>query len=284
MLARLKRFVVGRYWGRAFAEGGLRTWMHEPVVREYINCRVTGSAEIWPMEWFKERFAAQPFSNGLSLGCGEGALERDLRRKEICTHLVGLDVSRQALELAEARLLEEGLDGVTYRLADLNSYELPEGEYDCAFVHQAMHHVEGLEHCMDQVKRSLLPGGLFYVDEYVGPSRASWKRDLLGEAEEVFQSIPRDLRRRNRLAAPVDWRDPSEGIRSEEIVEVIASRFTIEEKRDYGGNLFAVIYPHLQLDGASPADRDAILREIVTREEELLEGGARSFYSVLIAR
>lgn len=37
MWMKLRSYIGSRFWGRTFAEGSLRTWMHEEVVREYIR-------------------------------------------------------------------------------------------------------------------------------------------------------------------------------------------------------------------------------------------------------
>ena len=286
MLGRLKSFLIGRFWARAFSEGGITTWLAEPAVRRFVNERVTGSPERWPLEALAAE-TAEPFGRALSLGCGEGALERDLRRKGLCREILGLDLSEGALELARAKAVEEGLGGLEYRRADLDRLGPDgldtDGPFDAVFFHQAAHHVRDLEGCFAAVARSLVPGGLFYLDEYVGPSRGDWSRALLARAQALFDTIPRSLRRRRRLQLPVDWRDPSEAVRSAEILPVLEERFTILDRRDYGGNLLSVIYPHLALEGASPEEREAVLGRLLDAERELLDAGEPGFYTVLRA-
>lgn len=281
--AALKTALARGFWNRGHRHGGVPTWMHEPAVRAAINERVTGSPDVWPIDWLRTRLDGRVFERAASLGCGTGALERDLLSKGICRSLVGFDLSPQALDIARRLAGEAGLSGVRYEVADLNRLVLPEGGYDAAFFHQSLHHVEDLDHCLSQVARALPPGGLVYFDEYVGPSRDDWNRELLAEAETVYATLPRTLRRRRHLQLPVDWRDPSEAVRSARIVDAIARHLRIEEKRDYGGNLLSVIHPHLRWDGAPAEDRRAVLTELIAAERRLLEAGAKSFYSVIVA-
>ncbi len=281
VIERLRRLVVGRFWNAAHERGGIATWLGEPAVRRCVNRRVTGSPDVWPIEWLAREIVRQPFPRALSLGCGDGALERDLMTKGLCQALLGLDISDQALALA--RRSAAGYAGLAYARADLDRLRLESASYDAVFAHQALHHVRELEACLGQVSRALTPGGLLYLDEYVGPSRHQWRRELLRCAEEVFRQLPKAVRRRRRLQLPVDWRDPSEAVRSSEIVSLIAERFEIRERRDYGGNLFAVIYPHLRLDGLEPAARQEVLGQLIAREDELLAAGAPSFYTVIVA-
>ena len=86
---------------------------------------------------------------------------------------------------------------------------------------------------------------------------------------------------------PVDWRDPTEAIRSSEILPVVRSLFEVVEERPYGGNFLSVIVPHLRLDAlGSPgeADREALLERIIEAERQHLARGAASFYAVLVCR
>ncbi|HXO26698.1 MAG TPA: hypothetical protein VOA80_05110, partial [Thermoanaerobaculia bacterium] len=51
VLGRWRPHAIGRYWSRAFAAGGVETWLVEPAVRRYVNAAVSGSPDRWPMEW-----------------------------------------------------------------------------------------------------------------------------------------------------------------------------------------------------------------------------------------
>ncbi len=279
----LKRFAVNRFWNATHAAGGIPTWLGEPAVRRCLNRRISGSSDVWPIDWLARDIARRPYPRALSLGCGEGALERDLLSKGLCGTLLGLDISEQALESARRQAQAAGHSSLSYARADLDRLELEPESYDAVFVHQALHHVRQLEDCLAQVSRALVPGGLFYADEYVGPSRHEWRRELLEAAEEVFQQLPKAARRRRRLQLPVDWRDPSEAVRSSEIVPLIAATFEVRERRDYGGNLFAVIYPHLALERLEPVVREEVLARLIAGEDELLAAGAPSYYTILIA-
>jgi 2-polyprenyl-3-methyl-5-hydroxy-6-metoxy-1,4-benzoquinol methylase len=103
MMIPWRRLLAARFWGRTFRHGGISTWMHEAGVRAYINESVTGGPNVWPMEWLRQLLGARAFDKGLSLGCGDGALERDIRRKNICRDVLGIDASSEALTIAWAK-------------------------------------------------------------------------------------------------------------------------------------------------------------------------------------
>lgn len=251
------------------------------------------------MDWFLAEFgAARRFPRGLSLGCGTGALERDVRRKGLCDIVVGLDLSTEALEQARTRAADEGIDGLEYRRADFDRLEAHRdagelGRFDIAFFHQALHHVEALESCLDVVADALRSQsgkqGLLYLDEYVGPSRNEWSREKISAANEIYRALPRSVRRRRNLTLPIDRRDPSEAIRSSEIVPQVEQRFEILERRDYGGNVLAVVHPLLDLERVGENERYEILVHLLDAEDRLLGAGESSYYessyyTVLVAR
>jgi SAM-dependent methyltransferase len=283
MLTRIRSYLGGRFWGRAFAQGGLLTWMSEEAVRRYINRSVTGSPDLWPIEWLRTQVSS-PFAAALSLGCGEGALERDLLSKRVCTRLLGVDISPEALALAREKAGTSGLTGVEYRQGDLNTLDLPADSFDAAFFHQSLHHVEDLDSCLSATVSALRPGSLVYFDEYVGPSRAEWSPALIEEASEVFDRLPAAVRRSRRLKLPVDWRDPTEAVRSSEILDAVSRHFEVTHRRDYGGNFLSVIHPHLRLDHLTADARAALLQSLIDAEREHLAAGHDSYYTVLIAR
>ena len=274
---------VAKYWTRAFSQGGITTWMAEQQCRSYINELVSGSPHTWPMEWFQREFVTRPFPLGLSVGCGDGALERDVRRKGICHEIVGLDISEGALEIARQKAAEDGLAGISYEQGDFNTFELPEKRYEIVFFHQSMHHVANLEHCVAQIASTLKPGGLLYLDEYVGPSRTEWQDSLLMTVNDVYSTIPRAARRTVDVPAPVEVDDPSEAVRSSEICEIVSRHFTTLTRRDYGGNLLALIHPLVDWTRLDAKQKTRILDQLTSRERDLLRSGVPTFYSVIVA-
>jgi SAM-dependent methyltransferase len=281
--AKLKLAAASRFWSRAFRAGGVSTWLAEPVVKRYVNECVTGDPHLWPMEWLAARLEA-PIEQAVSLGCGDGALERDLVRKGICRHVLGLDLSEDALAIARDRASAQDLRGLVYCRQDLNRLQLEARSCEAVFSHQALHHVEDLHACLEVVAACLAPHGMLYLDEYVGPSRSEWRPELLREAEATYQKLPRAVRRRRHVALPVDWRDPSEAVRSSSILPILGEHFQVEARRDYGGTLLSVIYPHLELTRLPAAKRDDILAILIEAERRYLATGAPSFYTVIIAR
>ncbi len=232
-------------------------WLEIPGAVENMNHRATGDPE---MDWITHSAGllakfAKPIK-ALSLGCGFGVIERVLRRSDYCQLIHGVDVAEGAIEGARKAALDEGLDGLTYEVADLNTANLPKETYDTVYIHAALHHVFQLEHLLDQIKQTLKPGGFFVIYEYIGPSQMQFPRRDLELADAFLNAIPERYRSMPRLKGikkeglrlsldTMNSSDPSESIRASEIVPLTASRFEVRHFRYVGGTLLFLIFSEI---------------------------------------
>ena len=182
----------------------------------------------------RERGAA---ARMLSLGSGPGGVEIVIAQNAREAAIVCTDINPDLLQLGRQRARDMALN-LDFVEADLNTVELPRGEYDIVFCHAALHHVIELEWLMDQVARSLRPGGVFITTDVV--TRNGYL--MWPETREVVLAIWKLLPVRFRLnhiayAAPlIDdeiWEaDTSlsgmECARSEHILPAIDERFATE--------------------------------------------------------
>lgn len=251
-------------------------------MRRYVNECVTGDPDVWTLDGLAP--ALGHLGRAFSLGCGDGLFDRQLRERGICSSVVGLDISTASLDIARRRANEAGLADMDYMRADMNELALDGGSCDAVVFQQSLHHVSELEKCLDAVRFALRPGGRIYLDEYIGPSRSEWNRALLRDADEIYRALPPSVRRYRRLPLPVDWKDPSEAIRSSEIVREVSRRFAIDLRRDYGGTYLAVLYPHLDFSRSSSSVRREILERLVSAERSAIAAGAPAYYTVIVAR
>jgi SAM-dependent methyltransferase len=187
-----------------------------------INRRISGSEEIHWLEWARRNYIEGDPGLGLSIGCGVGALERDVVSRGICENMFGCDIAEGALEIA--RRAAEGLP-ITYGAVDLESEEVPGGPYDVAFAVATLHHLNRLGDAAARLRRSLKPGGLLLVVEFVGPSRFQWSPYQLELTGDIYSFLPWRYRMHwqsggtvSRLCRPplcsMVASDPSEAVRS----------------------------------------------------------------------
>lgn len=290
---------VAQYWGDERRELRKHNWLEHPVARACINVRLSGDATVGLAEYWRAKFLTVPARRALSLGCGFGLWERMALAANLALHIDAYDVSEAAITQARAYAAEAGYaERVTYHVADINSIALPHSHYDVIFGVSSLHHVRGLEHLFAGCRRALKENGLFLIDEYVGPARfqSSPKAVALinkliqvlppryrtsvyhnGQPRETYANIPPDV-----LAA----HDPSEAIRSDEILPVLRQHFEVVDYRPYGGALLHMLLsgtagnfdPHAEADAA-------LIRLLAAFEEEMEQAGViGTDFAVVAAR
>src|SRR5438093_3834929 len=184
---------AGRIWGGSHVQH----WLQHPLVQERINIKVSGTAQMNRFEYFLERYlqGKMPVERALTLGSGVGELERGLCYYGFARFHQGLDLSDEAVRIATEQAALGGFGHIRYRTADLNTVTLDRASYDVIFGVSSIHHVQNLEHLFGQVQRALKPGGYFFLDEFVGPSRFQWTDAQIRIMNDQLQQFPKHLRR-----------------------------------------------------------------------------------------
>jgi SAM-dependent methyltransferase len=176
-----------------------------------------------------------PGGHALGLGVGGAAAERELLALNAVTSYEFYDVSPQLVDAARRSVEEAGLgQRVTCQVADMNRIKLPAETYDLITFISSLHHVERLEYVLDECAKALRPGGLFYALEYVGPNRFAFPDDHVRFARRLWSTLDPALRcAQAQLPTPnplaVAAADPTESIRSEEIISVCQRVFPTVE-------------------------------------------------------
>jgi ubiquinone/menaquinone biosynthesis C-methylase UbiE len=282
------------WWNDPQSQGPGTQWVQVPTVLDNINRRASGDPKI---DWINH--SASFLNNrpkpikALSVGCGFGIIERVLRHRNICEFIDGLDVADAAIEGAREKAKADGLQGLTYQVTDLNTVSLPSETYDAVYAHAALHHVFQLEHLLDQIKKTLKPGGFFVVQEYIGPSQMQFPQHHLELADIFLKSIPERYRRMRRQGGGIKQEaprlsletmnssDPSEGIRASEIVPLVASRFEIKHLRYLGGTLLLLIFNEIAGNfKADDAEIMPLINALITLDNFLVDNSVLPSYHV----
>lgn len=134
---------------------------------------VSGQAETDWVGYTLGRFfpGRLPLDRCLSLGCGEGGLERHLADLGAFAACDACDIARDSVQRARELAETAGYHYISYHVQNANDINLAPNQYDAVWAAGAVHHFESLEHVFATVARALKPGGLFILNEYVGPSR-----------------------------------------------------------------------------------------------------------------
>lgn len=97
-----------------------------------------------------------------------------MTRLGIAREIIGYDLAEPAIHKARAAAAAAKLDHLVYEVRDLEHDGLGKTNVDLVFAHSAVHHISRLEALFDAVHAALRPGGIFHLNEYVGPDRFQW--------------------------------------------------------------------------------------------------------------
>jgi SAM-dependent methyltransferase len=297
---------VAEFWGaRADARHSGEEWGwldHPAVLEECVFPKLGGGQRNWLLAML-ERHAIVSGGAWLSLGCGEGAFELWLLENGVADSIVGMDVSPQAVGIARREACARGLERARFEVADLNTGSLPVGPFDVVFTSMSLHHVLELEAAVSAIEGALRSGGFFLANEYVGPSRFQFSLEQKEAAERLLAALPRELRlhsvesRRAGAAVfkdrylsrtPGQWEevDPSEAVRSDEIIGVLERTFAQSWVYPYGGSLLHLVLEHIASNFDPRSDRDRELIKLLDACESgfMRSGLFDSDFAVLVAR
>ena len=267
------------FWDGEVVQPQHSSWLHEWWLREYANTLIGGDIPLWPMDWFQRWLGGRTFGRALTIGCGTGALERDLVRRNLVERIDAFDGSVTSLAMAARLAADEGLlSRIRYFAADFNAPALPKRVYDLVLFQESAHHVSQLEKLFDAVLCALKPDGLLYMDEYVGPSRFEWNETMMEPYRRIYETIDPALRAWPKIDVPVMVADPSEAVRSSDIEPQLRVGFDVVQRRPYGGNLLSILYPALR---SLPED---LRNRLIEEEQRWLAAGAPSFSVVVVAK
>lgn len=121
---------------------------------------IVGKAK-WIERFFEERHIPYPMPSILDIGCGVGLLHAHLGK--IAQHIVGIDLSEQALETARQRNPQN-----TYLRYPGGALPFDDARFDMALAVTVMHHVPlaDWQQFVDEAARVLKPGGMLAVIEH----------------------------------------------------------------------------------------------------------------------
>ena len=260
-------------------------WMAHPTVRACVNKRASGDpghdSYVRLKQLLSERGWALPVDRAVSLCCGAGELERGLAGLGIAQKFFGYDLSEAAITKARALAGEAGLNQLEYEIRDLERQGIDQSNVDLVFAHSAIHHIARLEELLDAVHAALRPGGIFHLNEYVGPDRFQWTDQQLKEMNDFLDSLPEHYRYlpngvlRTKVERPtIEFMlqfDPSEAVRSSEIEARVAERFNIIERRALGGALLHMALSDIA-QNFDPEEKEdqAHLQRLIDREDRLM--------------
>jgi SAM-dependent methyltransferase len=280
-------------------------WLAHPRVHGHYQEGATGGRTDRFPRWFDYCLGAYlpdlPVERMVEFGCGTGDLALELAARGACRSLDAFDFAEDAVRIASGKARERGVAGVSFQRVDCNRWRASEIRYDAAWFNMSLHHVEALEHLCAQTARALRPGAYLFVNEYVGPNRFAFTPRQKAVLAALSECIPLRYRRlppgrllgpSHRTAPPIPnpravrRADPSEAVRSADIMKVLARHFEIVAVNPIGGTLLQFLLNDIA-QNFTPDDPVAVrLLEVLIEMESVLiaAGDLQSDFALIIAR
>jgi SAM-dependent methyltransferase len=254
-------------------------WESPPTIAAALMDLVSGDPCMHPLQSFLAHYG--PFGHIAELGCGDGNFVHFLLRTDSNLKIDAYDVSLASLDRTRTLIAPlEGQERARLLRIDLNAEPLPHNLYDAVLTSGSMHHIQNLDFCFGNIRRSLKAGGLLWLNDYVGPNRFQWSDTQMRLANELLAMVPPRWRLRDRVtrydAEGMRNLDPSEAVASQHIPAALEAHFEILRSWPRGGTLLAPIFGSGCLDSAMAASEEGanLLSAMYKAEHDLIEAGA----------
>jgi ubiquinone/menaquinone biosynthesis C-methylase UbiE len=229
-------------------------------------------------------------AHALSLCCGDGSFETQLIQKGVFQKITGLEISAERIHHGSAQVNVNNLaNQLNFLQQDVNQGQFGEACFDVVFAKAALHHIQNLEDAFAGMKRCLKPGGLLVAIDFFGPTRFQWSDKQLHASNWFWEHrVPPALHSnadgsqtlpitRPSLETMISM-DPSEAVRSSEIMTFLESNFKVIDNFALGGTVMNLLLYGERVNRFDANDpfHNAILEEAVQYERQLLESGQLS--------
>ncbi len=160
-------------WDERFGGRTFRAERHRKLVIRSAECHsMTGDADeayyrdqywFWMEKYFRENHVS-PVGSFLDLGCGQGRFSSLIAEHYVRSggKVVGVDISPEAIRVAEAYKEEKNLSSTEYRVDDLVPFlkQSKDNSFDAVLFIEVAFFLPGWESVTKEILRVLKPGGL----------------------------------------------------------------------------------------------------------------------------
>jgi 2-polyprenyl-3-methyl-5-hydroxy-6-metoxy-1,4-benzoquinol methylase len=245
-------------------------------------------------------FLSLPAERMLNVGCGGGVMDRELASMGAFVHMDSIDPAPATIDRARAEAEREGFTNISYTVATLDTFDTGRERYDAVWFSGSLHHIRKLEETFEQLRVALKPGGFIFANEYVGASRfdlperqkevirAAWT--LLPQEKYRYFHGPLNPGTYQPVQIPdpeeVTRADPSEAVRSSEIIPLMREYFDIVTINPMGGSILQFLLSGIagNFRGDDPASMK-LLEMLFNIEDTLAEvGDVPPDFAVIVAR
>lgn len=269
--------------------------MDHPAVQKYVYTTYLEGES--PFEYVRRFLPRIPCNSGLEIACGSGDLSIAVVNTGLCKQVDASDISERAIAIAKQSAQDARIDNIRFTVADANTIVLPSEQYDFIYMSQALHHIEKLEHLYQQVHDALTDDGIFFVSDYIGPTRMQWTDKQITIMNAILSLLPERLRHTvdNQGVRKVIKRtaiedflrvDPSEGVRASEIFDIAQKQFDIIDFRPMGLSIIYELFLNIIHNFNDQSEDEIALLQLICLIESLLvqEGVIKSDFGCFVAK
>jgi SAM-dependent methyltransferase len=286
-----KAKIHNQYWDDSAQlyspKGFKRYWETLEDVSRYQNQCMSGDPEKdfvkFTLEYLENTVGTDSLK-GLSIGCSEqSAPEMAFCGTGWFKEFEVFDIAENLLKRQEHAARSKGFFTIQYTPKDINRLDLVPNSYDMIWAVGTVHHLERLEHFFDQVNRGLSDKGIFVMREYVGPKFLQFTGSQLNQANKALAelSLPYKLQWNclpKMKIKPVKLQkllkaDPSEAVRSDEILTILEQKLDVVYAAKTGGALLHILLDGIAFNFERFENGREILRALIEREKELTANG-----------
>ena len=256
-----------------------KVWTASATVRRYLHGFASGHPDCdWPT-WVRAKHLPSSIDKLLVLGCGSGWLERALIQKGGIRNVAAWDVAPAAVQEAKDQARDQNLS-IDYDVVDLER-DFPGHGFDVIVANDVLHHISDLEQLYARIVQALNPGGLFVFAEYVGPNRFQYSNAQMDIINRYMRLLPDrlrfdpclkiTLRQKERVTVErLMADDPTEAVRSEDVLPLARSMFEVIAEYPYGGSLLNPLLYEIIVNFREDDPGDRRLLEVLCGVEDRL--------------
>jgi len=235
------------------------------------------------IDWLKNRLGHSHLK-GLLLGCNESDYppERVFMETDLFDEFEVMDIAAGLLKKQQQKMKNLGIKGISYIYQDLNKVKLKKN-YDLIWALGTIHHIKNLEGLFFEINKALTKKGIFCIREYIGPNRIQFRPWQLIMVNLILYLLPKRLKIQydgslKIRQKQVDKRaliahDPSEAIRSKDIVPLMRKYFTVLHYAKTGGTLLHPLLSNIASNFEGNKQGETALRVLIYLERTLISKG-----------
>ncbi len=276
----------------------VRNWYDIPRILTRQNKLVTGDEGVSTYEYVARAILGRSGLSAVSLGCGTGSREIEWAQTGCFNKILAMDISESRIGEARAKLERTSVAGVVdFIAADILRYPFQPDSCDVVIAEGILHHLSPLQDVFDKIVQMLRPGGLFIMNDYIGPDRFQWGKEQVRFCDILLRFIPDELRtyRGTSITKKRVWRpgtlsmrfhDPSEAVEPSGTMAFVGMHFPLLFRRDYGGTILQPLLKDIahHFVQATPQS-EAVLQFLFDAEDYLMKSGMiGSDFTFLVGR